>query len=106
MPEPGQIREWQRAAQDPEKVMREAQEAVFMAMGGQANTPFICVANAIDDAVRALGLGLPVDDLDCMPATGRLPGDERYVEAYRIVATAVEAEALRRHVATQEPVTA
>jgi len=106
MGEPNQVREWQRAAQDPANAMKEAQEAVFLAMNGRGNAPYICIANAIDEAAKALQMGLPVDDLDCMPGTWRLPSDERYAEAFRIVATAVEAEAMRRHVAEKEPVTA
>ena len=106
MGEPNQVREWQRAAQDPKNAMKEAQEAVFVAMGGRGNTPYVCIANAIDEAAKALQMGLPADELDCMPDIKRLPGDERYIEAYRIVATAVEAEAMRRQVAEREPVTA
>lgn len=102
MGEPNVIRDWQRAAQDPKNAMREAQESVFVAMGGRGNTPYVCIANAIDEAAKALELGLPAEDLDCMPGAWRLPSDERHIEAWRIVATAVETEALKRHVATEQ----
>lgn len=96
MGEPNQIRDWQRAAADPHNALRQAQEEIFVAMGGRGNLPYICLANAVDNAHRALELGLPVDDLDCMLPAGRLPAEERILAAYRAVATAVEGEAIRR----------
>ena len=99
------------AQQGPEYHMQQAREAIFLAMGGQAIEPYKLIANAVGDATKALELGMDEGDLDCMPAIARLPGDERFLESYRIVASGVEAEALRRHLAAQtestaEPVTA
>lgn len=96
MPEPGQIRQWQIDDAKPEKHIAAAQESLWVGMNGNGNTPAHCFANAVDAALQALRRGLPIDELDLMPALGRLPADERIILAWRIVASGIEGEAVRR----------
>lgn len=96
MPEPGQIRQWQIDELKPEKHVAAAVESLIVGMTGRGNTPALCFANAVDAALQALRRGLPVDELDLMPALGRLPADERIITAWRIVASGIEGEAVRR----------
>ena len=96
MPEPGQIRQWQIDELKPEKHVAAAVESLVVGMTGRGNTPANCFANAVDAAVVALKRGLPIDELDLMPALGRLPADERIITAWRIVASGIEGEAVRR----------
>ena len=105
MPEPGQIRQWQIDELKPDKHVADAVEALIVGMTGRGNTPAVCFANAVDSALQALRRGLPIDELDLMPALGRLPADERIITAWRIVASGIEAEAVRRW-REVEPVTA
>lgn len=105
MPEPGQIRQWQIDDAKPEKHVAAAVESLIVGMTGRGNTPANCFANAVDAAVVALKRGLPIDELDLMPALGRLPADERIIMAWRIVASGIEGEAVRRW-REVEPVTA
>ena len=92
MPEPGQIRQWQIDELKPEKHVADARESLWVGMTGNGN----CFANAVDAALAALRRGLPIDELDLMPALGRLPADERIIMAWRIVASGIEGEAVRR----------
>ena len=95
MPEPGQIRQWQIDELKPEKHVAAAVESLFVGMTGNGNTP-ACFANCVDSALQALRRCLPVDELDLMPALGRLPADERIITVWRIVASGIEGEAVRR----------
>ena len=96
MGEPNKIRQWQIDDAKPEKHVAAAVESLIVGMTGRGNTPAACFANAVDAALQALRRGLPVDELDLMPALGRLPADERIITAWRIVASGIEGEAVRR----------
>lgn len=96
MGEPNKLRQWQIDEQKPEKHIGAAQESLWVGMNGNGNTPAHCFANAVDAALQALRRGLPVDELDLMPALGRLPADERIIMAWRTIASAIEGEAVRR----------
>lgn len=96
MGEPNQIRQWQRDEAKPETHVRGAVESMIIGMNGTGNSPARCFANSVDAAIEALRRGLPADELDLMPAAGRLPSEENIVMTWRIIASALEGEAVRR----------
>lgn len=105
MGEPNQLRQWQIDELKPDKHVADARGSLWVGMNGNGNTPAACFANAVDAALQALRRGLPVDELDLMPALGRLPADERIIMAWRTIASSIEGEAVRRW-REMEPVTA
>lgn len=98
MPEPGQIREWQRVQERPETHLNAAWQSLRNGMRGVGNQPDRELLSCIKSMTKALELGLPVDDLDLMDANrARWAGEpDELMNVWRLVATSLETDAIKR----------
>lgn len=98
MPEPGQIRDWQRTQEKPETHLNWAWQAFRNAMRGVGNQPDRELLNVVKSLQKALELGYPADDLDLMGIYAvRWAGEpEELLAVWRLIATTLETEAIKR----------